>query len=734
MEGTARERLRFRPRARLMTTLGLELISSDVVAITELVKNSYDADARVVLIRLMGEFDGVGPSSTSTIQILDDGHGMDRTTILETWLEPATSFRTRSRSTVGGRRVLGEKGVGRFAAAKLGDRLELISKSEGTSEVQLAVDWSAFEDDEKYLDDVEVSLDVVARGDFESNGLVETIWRDIVPHLEAIDKPTTEHGTLLTISGLRSSWTAELVEDLRRSLSRLITPFQDERKIVHDFAIILDTPGTVGRGVELVSSPPTLQQPHYKLSAEVEASGVATVLMELKDGSDLEVDRTLQMVADREDLECGAFEIFLNVWDRDSDSLRNMANEVGTLKQVRGILDAAAGVNIYRDGFRVLPYGERGDDWLGLDRRRVQEPTLKLSNNQIVGYVLIGRDTNPQLNDQSNREGILEGPALSDLRKAVKEILSMIEVERYKLRPRREQKRRHRGGLLARFDLGVIREAVRQELPDDTRIRNLLDTTQQEFDERVGEVGEVLARYHRLATLGQLVDKVVHDAAQPIVAIRQAAVLGERELKDIAPEVASMVGSARLAKPVKRFRTVSTQAKVANDVIRRIEPFGGRRRGRSQVYLIEKAIMNAVALLQDEIDTIGAEIQLPSGAHGVTLDSTDLQEVLLNLLSNSLYWLKQVRRETRVISVNVDRGQGDSLMVTVEDSGPGVPPGDSEFIFDPYFTTKENGVGLGLAIAGEIVEDYYGGELVLLEPGELGGARFRVTLRRGVAS
>lgn len=732
MGGKAREGLRFRPRARLMTTLGLELISSDVVAITELVKNSYDADARVVLIRLTDEFDGLDPSGTSRIQVLDDGLGMDEKTILEAWLEPATSYRKRSQSTAGGRRVLGEKGVGRFAAAKLGDRLELFSKAKGTGEVHLDIDWSAFEDDGKYLDDVEVRLDVVEHGGFGPGGFVDNVWRDVVPYLEAIDKPTADHGTLLTISGLRSSWTSELVEDLRRSLSRLITPFQDERRIVHDFAIVLDIRSAVGRGTEQVSSPSTLQRPHYKLSAEIEASGRATVLMELKDGTELEVDCTLQMVADREGLECGPFEIFLNVWDRDSDSLRAMASEVGTLKLVRGILDAAAGVNIYRNGFRVLPYGERGDDWLGLDRRRVQSPTLRLSNNQIVGYVLIGRDTNPELNDQSNREGILEGPAFTDLRMAVTEVLSMIEVERYKLRPRRRVQRERKGGLLARFDLGVIKEAVRQELPDNKHIQDLLDTTQQEFDERISEVGEVLARYHRLATLGQLVDKVVHDAAQPIVAIRQAAVLGEQELEDIAPEVSSMVGSARLAKPVKRFRTVSAQARVASDVIRRIEPFGGRRRGKSQKYPIESAIMNAVALLQDEIDAVGAEVRLPIGAHEVTLDSTDLQEVLLNLLQNSLYWLKQVSRGSRVISLAVERGSEGSLVVTVEDSGPGVPEGDREFIFDPYFTTKESGVGLGLAIAGEIVEDYYGGELALLEPGELGGARFRAILRSGV--
>ena len=734
MEGKAREGLRFRPRARLMTTLGRELISSDVVAITELVKNSYDADARVVLIRLTDGSDGLGPRGTSRIQILDDGHGMDEKTILETWLEPATSFRTRSQTTAGGRRVLGEKGVGRFAAAKLGGRLELISKAEVTGEVQLDIDWSAFDDDSKYLEDVEVSLDVVEHGNFGPDGIVDGIWDDAVPYLEATKRPMADHGTLLTISGLRSAWTSELIEELRRSLSRLITPFQDERKIVQDFAILLATPGDVGRGIELISSPSTLQKPHYKLSAQVEEDGHAIVLMELKDGIELEFDDTLRMVTDRAHLRCGPFEIFLNVWDRDSDSLRPIAHEVGTLKLARETLDSAAGVNIYRDGFRVLPYGERGDDWLGLDRRRVQNPTLRLSNNQIVGYILIGRDTNPELNDQSNREGIIDGPAFMDLRESASEILSLIEAERYKARrPQQKSKRKRRGGLLDRFDLTAIIEAIRQELPDDTRIRSLLDETQQEFDERIGQVGEVLARYHRLATLGQLVDKVVHDTAQPIVAIRQAAVLGERELADIADEISSWVGAGPLQNPTKRFRTVSAQAKVANDIIRRIEPFGGRRRGKSQRYSMENAIMNAVALLQDEIDAIGAEIRMPEGTHDVTLDGTDLQEVLLNLLNNSLYWLKQVKRGSRVISLAVERSQDGSLVITVEDSGPGVPEGDREFIFDPYFTKKEDGVGLGLAIAGEIVEDYYGGELALLEPGELGGARFRVTLRREVS-
>ena len=110
------------------------------------------------------------------------------------------------------------------------------------------------------------------------------------------------------------------------------------------------------------------------------------------------------------------FDIELRVWDREAEDLAELVEMYGsTLKDVRRDLDAVAGINIYRDGFRVFPYGEPRNDWLRLDLRRVQNPHLRLSNNQIMGYVLISADQNPLLRDQSNREGLIDGPAFDDL-------------------------------------------------------------------------------------------------------------------------------------------------------------------------------------------------------------------------------------------------------------------------------------------------------------------------------
>jgi C4-dicarboxylate-specific signal transduction histidine kinase len=124
-------------------------------------------------------------------------------------------------------------------------------------------------------------------------------------------------------------------------------------------------------------------------------------------------------------------------------------------------------------------------------------------------------------------------------------------------------------------------------------------------------------------------------------------------------------------------------------------------------------------------------VELPTTSTTVTVDEAELQEVFVNLIANSVHWLQEVPRTDRRIRATVNRDE-DGLHITFSDSGPGVREDVRERIFDPYFSTKENGIGLGLSIAGEIVEEYYGGRLELLDSGPLSGATFRVTLRRRV--
>ena len=109
-----------------------------------------------------------------------------------------------------------------------------------------------------------------------------------------------------------------------------------------------------------------------------------------------------------------------------------------------------------------------------------------------------------------------------------------------------------------------------------------------------------------------------------------------------------------------------------------------------------------------------------------------MQEVIINLLQNSLYWLEQVNKSKREVVVTVERKGPDHVDITFSDSGPGISKDNRALIFEPYFSTKPEGVGLGLSIVGEIVSDYYEGSLQLLERGPLKGANFLITLRKRV--
>ena len=116
----------------------------------------------------------------------------------------------------------------------------------------------------------------------------------------------------------------------------------------------------------------------------------------------------------------------------------------------------------------------------------------------------------------------------------------------------------------------------------------------------------------------------------------------------------------------------------------------------------------------------------------VRVDPAEMQEVIINLLQNCLYWLEQADESKREIAVTVDRKTSEHVEILFSDSGPGVPQENRATIFEPYFSTKPDGVGLGLSIVGEIVTDYYGGSLQLLNRGPLKGANFLITLKKRV--
>lgn len=701
-----------RPRARLIHTLGRDLISSEKVALVELVKNAYDADASTVLIR----FEGPLKSGSGAVEVWDDGHGMDADTVTGTWFDIATAHRKKdSRTRYRGRRVLGEKGIGRLAAARLGRRMSLTTREAENDEVVLTIDWSAFEDDDKFLDEVEI--------DWSSRR--PTVFSLEPDDLGIDDTPTSltklqrGHGTRIRVEQLATEWGRKELEDLSSSLARLLPPAAAEEFAELDFRIILDIPEPFEDLAGPVSSPEELEKSHYRIKAIVDHLGYAVLEYEGPDGQ----AENFELALNSDPLNCGPLEVDLRVWDRDTASLRDLLPE-SSVRSVRQMLSDASGVSVYRDSFRVLPYGERGDDWLSMDARRVQNPTLRLSNNQVLGYVFISGDQNPSLRDQSNREGLMEGQGFDDLKLAVTAILEQVEIRRYKSR-RPEKEKSTSKGLFSKFDLHTVRRVIDERYPQDKVLQEALKSSNNSVAAGIKDVEEIVARYSRLATMGMLIDRVVHDGR---TAVARLINLERFALRDFAKT--SFTDQEKLEIARTTFEASKSQVDLLRTVFRKIEPFGGRKRGRSTETSMSSLVQDAFAVVEAEASSKSIELRYQSNDFSVRADPSEVQQVLVNLLLNAIYWTaKAPSADPASVEVLAQREEDGSVLILVCDSGPGVNPDVADLIFDPYFSERPDGFGLGLGIVGHIVESDYDGSLELVDQGSRTGATFRVILR-----
>ena len=436
----------------------------------------------------------------SDAQVEDDGVGMSLETIRDAWLEPATTFKKQNKETARGRRVLGEKGIGRFAAARLARQLEMITKrADQDTELWVALDWTDF--DRGYLDEIACE------------------WHQRRPSL------IKKSGTTLRLVGLTSKWDHEKIAKLRDSLSHLLSPLEK----VEDFTILFDLPETLRDLAGPVSASELLRHPDYVIKGTVAVDGTYNLDYEHHQNKENIGPGTFKEPSSPQ---AGPFQIELRVWDRDRVNIEKLADVFArSAKEIRAELDRSAGVHIYRDKFRVLPYGNPGTDWLGLDHRRVQNPTLRVSQNQVVGVIVVSADTNPALKDQSNREGTVASQAFEDLKELVRNVLSELEPRRYRARrPEEPGKAEKRGGLFTGLSLEPIRTAVQNKYPRDRDTLSVIDTQQEVLDERIAAVQEVFARYQRLATLGQLIDIVLHDGRTPLNKIGSEAQLGQNDV------------------------------------------------------------------------------------------------------------------------------------------------------------------------------------------------------------
>lgn len=673
----------FMPRARLLRLIGAELISDDVVAVTELVKNAHDADATFVSIQFMNVTGREGE-----IMIRDDGHGMNLDTLLTRWMQPAGSGKGRdsTRFTASGRRVLGEKGVGRFAADKLAAHLELVSRRKNESvEVHASFDWDQFDVDDRMLSEVRNQWEVRAAD-----------WLD-------------SHGTMLKLTRLRTTWNERMFRRLCTRLARLMSPFDAGK----GFRILVESDefpqysGEVGGGY--------LQVAPYKLEAEFDGSSAVSVRI-----NDARPAR--HVLQEEERPACGPVKVRLFGFDLETEAL----SKLGPRTEVRAWLREWAGISVYRDGFRIWPYGEPHDDWLRLDQRRVNNPVVRLSNNQIVGFVEITSDRNPDLRDQTNREGLIHNASLDELQRFVLFTMQLLEAERQALR--HPQSQRRAPGISpsrASKDAATLPElldnlARKSSGPIADELRRAAVRARSASSNEVQTRKRLLEGYTDLAATGQTAVIVGKSVAASLVALKAACTMlrssfGRRDVDEIAQATGAL----------NRLEATIGLATEQLHSVRSAQPASSkRRRGLDlSVELARFASLGEPLLAQHETTF---DVTAPRGAVLRTEMRPELfGAVMSSLTLNSLEWRQKGKPMTINASVRV---QGDFVEVLVQDTGKGVTPGLENTIFEPMVSGRD-GTGMGLTIARSIVETH-GGTIELVVDRRRRGATFRICLPR----
>lgn len=729
------KQLSIRPYARLLTMLGEQLLKNDRVALVELIKNAYDADASRVEVIFEAFGDGMTNTPQSRIEVRDDGCGMSLDTIRTAWMNPATpaKFREkrkgRSHTPLKNRVIQGEKGIGRFAVLKLARKITLTTRCPGAEfETQVIFDFRRFDNDFvlENEEDKEIFLDELK---FE--------WIQRNP--EKLKGNT--HGTAIELESLKGIWKADLIESLRRDVANLTDPVSRlTRKVETDrFEIQI-----VCNGQHRTLS----DEEEERLKSLIEDKRVLAIQGEFLSDDCLyrfdvgagqeEVSLYHEHVkalwiwrrrypkneraraAERQNYLCGDFRFNFYVFDFG----RGIEDRYNLIQKEKELLREHR-VYLYRDGVRVYPYGDPDDDWLNIDvTRGVGRAGNFFSNDQIIGWVDVTQEGNPDLRDKTNREGLIEtGGAAVDLVFLIQTFLSYVKQHPF---GRYQQKQ-----LQKNLAKSVREEKVAERLSDLRRsLNDAGDTTrakdvsriEKEYQKERDFLTRQMEMTEDLAGVGLSVEMASHDImllmnrAQDIgLGLARSARAGSMER--VREEADMLVGVLQqIATGMRDVQSLFKSSQRRRQVLR-VEP------------ILDKIHAIYARLLEKHEITYSKSVVGTSPLVANTKDGV-LMQVLINLFDNAAFWLDTKRPGTsREIRVKLD---GDRGQMVFSDSGPGIDAEDSPYIFEPFFSGKgQEGRGLGLYIARQLLERYgYAIELDGSDHSSLGGADFVVNLVR----
>lgn len=683
----------FRPRARIMELLGEQLIKNHTLALFELIKNSYDADASKVDLTLIGIDSPVGE-----IEIEDDGLGMDLETVSDVWMEPADGHKGESREkgvrTPKGRLPVGEKGVGRFAVHRLGSQIEMVTRVKGKPEVYVKIDWTEL-DRHKYLDQAFFKIQE----------------RDPEVFLDRAC------GTRITISGLKQKWKRGDIRKLYRSIlgmssgkvggtgakgfevNFVLDPDKSwlegmfDPQTAYDQSMFRFEFQMTDEGIKYryVFKPLDAMKKEYpqliaEREVEVERSMSEFFLKErpVGEGWNKRKARAHRPKLGRDDLGIGPLEGRIIGFDLDREVKdRYLKDEMSGLSE---FLKDQGGIRVFRDGLRVYNYGEPGDDWLGLDHRRIQRPTGKLSNQLMLGEVHLNLEHSVGLREKTNREGFIESEAYYELQYAVICLLSEFEAERNK------DKKALRSVLA--LPPGSAAKDVRKKRTTEELIKDLKKAVlEKKLDSEIGMlVDQVSKSYSETrdvlltsAGAGLGLVTVFHELERGVRSLHDAIVAGQElpKLKERSKGLISLLRGAMYMVSKGRMEKIPASKLVAFA--------SATQELRFQYHNIR--FLNGFENLPDQdFDIRGVRRMLTA--------------TLVNLIDNAIYWSSQTESKQPTIWVGPSHDL-DGPSIVVADNGPGFID-HAEDVVQPFFSRKSEGMGVGLYYCDMIMKSHEG--------------------------
>lgn len=746
----------FTVSARTARLIGQENFANAEGAIIELVKNCYDADANVGVVII--------DSYQSAIYIIDNGEGMTSDIIEKHWMTIGTDVKQLDYKTKKERIKTGAKGIGRFALDRLGKKCELITKTnENENGILWKVNWSQFEQKGKVISDVKASI--AELNDFSFEGEVRKIFSAYNNETEFCKNWNENRGTIIKISELRDDWDKKTISELFSNLEMLIPPLDEI--VFSVFLYSAESPLHYGE----VSST-FCDDYDYKVTATINNEKNATInifrneleIKELKKLGFFENSKLSNELYGLETFDNESIELKLNINQllpgfKDIDISKNldkigpfefsfyfMKRGGGQEKKDEGDIkypyrfinyrDRAkwlkrfAGIKMYRDNFRVRPYGETNSssfDWLGLGQRALKNPTVTRSGyrvrpQQLYGIVKISRIDNINFEDKSSREGLQENDAFLLFKELLISILNKFENDRnqimmalYNIRKERDKREQAKNK--------ADKTLKNQEKGKDSGKENNEETFKEAYKAVKDELEELKDEQKLLkvlASAGLIVTSFVHELKN----LSDRIIPRTDDLKAI---LKSLIDESSIKKledfnnpyiMLSDMRSQDERLKHWLDFALAAVRKDKRRRRKIDLvsYIDGLERMWSSLLNKRKIKlTIEKKNFLEVYFRGFEID---LDGIFNNLIANSVDAFKRDdATDIREIKLSFVFDFNTGINITYEDSGPGLSPDiiDPNQILEPFFTTKRDkktgektGTGLGMWIVKSTLDEYKG--------------------------